>query len=435
MKENILIIAHHFPPYSPSYGQIASVSSLVNTLSNSYNVKIVCASGKIEFGYYGIKTPDNVSINCIYDKNAYRKHLQYSPQGSVYNRLQEIYLRFGLLKTIGRIIHTIKMRILIDKSELTFLPGALKKSIDIINKFHVKKVIISVPPYPTTKLVYKLKNKFPSLKILLIFRDSWTLHSMKNNRDIASLRKRKIEKKAVENADLICFVTPSMKKKYDEYYGINQKSILITNGFDSPVMPKHFLTMNNSQLPLRIGYFGKAHIGNGTYFRDIYKFFSFLKENRDNFHQKIKFDYYGYFSGEYQKWQDSINFDFKGQIGYNEVTKKMVEYDCLMLYHSTTENAEEVYTGKLFEYINAMRPIIVLGPQEMKDAKTIIKDYKIGIYIDIDSPQEMYSKLEHLISLKKKGKIQSLFNESIDVRKFSRNSKNMEYLRVINDLN
>ena len=34
MKENILIIAHHFPPYSPSYGQIASVSSLVNTLSN-----------------------------------------------------------------------------------------------------------------------------------------------------------------------------------------------------------------------------------------------------------------------------------------------------------------------------------------------------------------------------------------------------------------
>ncbi len=108
MKENILIIAHHFPPYSQSYGQIASVSSLVNTLSNSYNVKIVCASGKIEFGYFGIKTPDNVSINYIYDKNAYRKYLQYSPQGSVYNRLKEIYLRFGLLKTIGRIIHTIK---------------------------------------------------------------------------------------------------------------------------------------------------------------------------------------------------------------------------------------------------------------------------------------------------------------------------------------
>lgn len=445
-KENLLFIAHHFIPYAPSYGQIARQLTMALHFSKEYNIHIIAAKGKINYGNYGYNLNKEIEINYVEDENFVPTDSSDLPTSL--NNFGKIIFAFKMnsfsnaIKKIGnKVVGRIKSKITLDRYEYPVINKILKKAIDTIITNNISIIIITTPPYSIQKLVFPIKKLFPSIKIILDYQDSWVVPALLSNRSISSLRARYIERKSIVYSDRIVFNIPIMKKYYDDYYSITEKTELFMNGFDFNYSNNKLLNESNVVVGnnlkfnvVNIGYFGKIHIGNQDYFRDIRKFFDFFRASNQSFKDKFHLDIYGYFSGDYESWKEHVPFDYKGIVDYCNINIYMEKYDYLMLFHSDSARAEEVLTGKLMEYLYARIPIIVLGPSNMVEARNLIEKNNLGIFIDINSPVDMKEKLQFLYELKMSGQMSNYFNKKYDFSEFDRKNINEQYLKFIKEL-
>ena len=434
--ENILVIAHHLLPYTPSYGQIARHLTLINQLTKYYKVHIITIRGKREFGNFGFELNKNIIVHYVADPNYFPDEKTIIPQGNYkISKLFYAIQNYGIKIIIGLLLKSIKNIFILDKYEYPAINNFFQGTVNIIENTDVSKILIMTPPYSFHKLAAMIKKKYKYIPMLIDVQDSFVIPALLKGNSISSIRSRNWEKKSVMNADKVVFNIPIMKKKYDDYYKISEKSDLIFNGYDSNQQKLN--KINNSDLSdqkLNIGYFGKIHIGNNDYFRDIRKLFEFFKRKDDKFKQKFQLDIYGYFSGNYEYWQASVPFIYHGQIDSNKVASHMVHYDALLLFHSEKSRAEEVLTGKLFEYVFAKKPIISLGPKNMISAKDFIEKNKLGLFIDIDDNNDIENKISHLYDLKMENNLNSIFNKEFDISQFDRRILNKEYIKLISRL-
>jgi hypothetical protein len=444
-KEDLLIIAHHFIPFAPSYGQIARQLTMALHFSEEYNVHVIAAQGKKNYGYYGYDIDREFKISYVEDEKFLPINSNDIPTNS--NKFFKIIFVFkqnSFIRAIKKIsymvINRIKSKFILDIYEYPVINKILKKAINTIRTNNISIIIIMTPPYSIQKLVYPLKKRFPNVKLILDYQDSWVVPALLSKRSISSLRARRIERKSLVYADKIVFNIPIMKQHYDEYYGIPGKTKLFMNGFDFNYLNTTIRIETNIKIEnklasniVNIGYFGKIHIGNQDYFRDIRKFFDFFRESTHLFKEKFHLDIYGYFSGDYESWKKYVPFDYKGIVDYCNINIYMEKYDYLMLFHSDSARAEEVLTGKLMEYLYARIPIIVLGPTNMIEARKLIENNNLGVFIDIDDTADMKEKLQFLYDLKMTGEIKNHFNKEYDISQFDRKIINEHYLTFIKE--
>jgi glycosyltransferase involved in cell wall biosynthesis len=434
--ENILVISHHLIPYTPSYGQIARQLTLVNHLAKHYNVHIITVRGKKVYDDFGFVFDEKIKFHYVDDPNYVPVENSISIRGN--GRLSKLFFvlsKYGVSYSIKLIFGILKNIVVLDRYEFPGVNNFFKEASRIIENNKISKIMVMTPPYSFHKLTYLLKNKFSQIPLILDVQDSWVVPALTSKRTISASRSRIYESKSIRYADKIVFNGPLMKKHYDEYYNIDYKTKLLMNGFDckneAPKKEIQVSKLNLSDKVLNIGYFGKAHIGNNDYFRDIRKFFDFLKYSKDDFNDKLNLDFYGYFSGDHNKWKKHVPYNYIGVLDYNEVSYYMGKYDCLLIYHSDEARAEEVLTGKVFEYLSVRKPVIVLGPQNMLEARNLIEKNNLGVFININDPEDMRKKLLFLGDLKNSGKINEYFNRDFDVNQYDRKIINESYLKFI----
>lgn len=435
-KPNLLLLTHHFLPYSPSFGQTARLYFMAEHFSNKFNVYVVAASGKKEYGYFGCKINDNINISYIFDKNHREVEQIDIPKGTRFKKLIYVNKHYEIKRTLNIISNRVRSLIEIDRYE-PVVSKLYQESMRLIGKKDISIVIISPPPFSLLKISSRFKKSIPNLKIIIDYRDSWVVPALIENNLIKNIRSRHIEKKSILDADGVVFISPSMKNTYDDYYKICSKTKLFTNGFNSNINFDY--EDNNDDISfdrnvVGIGYFGKIHIGRRDYFRDIRKFFDFFKESDEEFKSHFQLDIYGYFSGDYMRWYKSVPFKYYGLIDKNQIQSKMKNYDFLLLFHTENVRAEEVLTGKVFEYLLAKKPVIVLGPHNMVDARNLIEKNNLGIFINIDDVDDMKGKLHFLYSLKKSGRIKNYFNKNFDLAQFDRRKINEKYAQFIKNI-
>ena len=98
------------------------------------------------------------------------------------------------------------------------------------------------------------------------------------------------------------------------------------------------------------------------------------------------------------------------------------------MLHSAREGADEVVTGKIFDYMLARRPILVAGPKGMEAAK-IIDEHNLGYTIDINDPAIMRSKLEVIHNA---WQTDSLISYTVDdISQFSRQIQYQKLLTIL----
>jgi len=439
MNEDILIISHHLIPYTPSYGQIARQLTLANHLSKNNRIHIVTVRGNKYFGDYGYKYGKNIITHYVQDPNYIFDQKSLQLQGN--NKLSKfvhIINRYGVQKGIGIIINKLKNIVTLDKYEYPAVNTFYRKSVEIIKKEKISKILVMTPVYSFHKLVFILKRHFPKIPLVLDIQDSWVIPALLDSKSIKAFRSRAYEKKSISSADYVVFNVPVMQKHYVDYYQIQNKTKLFMNGFDSKhsseKTPDGESPIFLSESKINIGYFGKIHIGNNDYFRDIRKFFDFIKNSDNYFKNLLQLDIFGYFSGNYSDWKDHVPFDYKGMLEFKKVPDFMEYYDYLLLFHSDEARAEEVLTGKIFEYLKSRKPVIVLGPANMIEARNLIVNNRLGIFININDPKDMKKKLLFLHALKVSGEIDRYFNKSFDVDQFDRNKINDSYSKFIDSI-
>ena len=394
--KKILFITGEFIPHTPSVGGVIRVVSFIKSLKKN-KIKLISLKKK-KHGFLGFK-------NFISHVEKIYINLGSIEENSSYNIF---------IKALKRLFSNIFYVLGID-SHFFYISKYNKKIITEMNLFKPDFVIISGPPFSLFRLVKKIKKNFGYCKIILDYRDGWTLRVDSLFALPFKIPMINYEKKILNEADFILCATA---KIFQGLKSISKKNkiILLTNGYF--IENKKKIKKKKSFGKIKIGYFGLIS-DNSNSFRDLNIIHRSLIDKN-----KLFFTFYGNSVINKNEIKNCKNFKFKKNISYFKALSKMREFDYLLILHTEKSTSKEVVTGKFYEYVSSGIPIILISNGETEAGK-LIKRYNLGYVLDYSkgSLSDFLSKIEN----------KSInFKPYKNLTKFSRNEQNKKLLKIIN---
>lgn len=255
---------------------------------------------------------------------------------------------------------------------------AYKKAVQLIRDYDIRYVITTSPPHSTQLIGMKLRKKMP-VRWIADLRDPWTdIYYFKDLYPVfwTRLTNRYLERKVLETADLVFTVSGNLKTLFLSKGEIAPEKVkVVFNGFDEKDFEVTELKKQSNQL--MIGYFGT--IAAGYNISGLIEAASQLPEETM---EKIYFRFTGSMPAEIRrKFRNSLpvnQFESLGFIAHSEIGKSMALCDVLLLIIPDAPSNKGIITGKLFEYLAARKPILLLGPVD-GDAADIVRKTGSGL--------------------------------------------------------
>jgi glycosyltransferase involved in cell wall biosynthesis len=260
-----------------------------------------------------------------------------------------------------------------------WLPFAVRRGEKIIKK-EVIDVIYATAPIYTSLLIACLLKRRTGKPLVIDFRDPWTQnvftkYPTKLHRKI----EEKLEKYILMTADHIITATEPMRLKLIEKYPfLKGKCTTITNGFDLEDFKG--LTRSTQREKFTITFTGYIY-GLRTSKHFLIALKELISEEKD-IESKIQVVFAGPPNKQTTNLVKKLELQdivkFLGYVSHQESLKLMVNSDCLLLIIAPEEPYS--YTGKLFEYLGAKRPILALIPPQGV-AADLIRSTKTGVIV------------------------------------------------------
>lgn len=225
-------------------------------------------------------------------------------------------------------------------------------------------VITSGPPHSVHLVGSWLKQRYPAINWMADYRDSWNGSALFRKKHwLFQKLNEHFEKKVLGACTRFTYVSDPMLGKAAQWGGaaLAGKSQLVRNGFDAALLAE-FPSKTHAPGPLRLGYFGAIDDGQHSY-RDPTCLFEILLRRPD---LAVRVELYGSIqvaNGWKQKLGERLYVGPK--LSHADALSTMAGMDALLLLHTREEGADEVVTGKVFEYIASGLPIVSIGPAEM----------------------------------------------------------------------
>lgn len=256
-----------------------------------------------------------------------------------------------------------------------FIPDArkfwVKPSIkylsEVIEKEGIKTIITSGPPHSLHLIGLGLKEQ-REIQWITDFRDPWT--SIGYHKKLRLSKSSEKKHKALERAVLVgcdkIVVTSTITKT--EFEQITSKPIdVITNGFDE--------TLDSIALDTD---FTISHVGSLLTGRNpiaLWKALKELIEENVAFKNQLKIKLTGVVGEEVVESIRSNGLDsyvqHLGYLSHEKVLEIQQKSQVLLLLEIDSEETKGIIPGKLFEYLNAKRPILAVGPKGWEAGKIV----------------------------------------------------------------
>lgn len=286
----------------------------------------------------------------------------------------------------------------------------------VLNTFKPDVIIVSVPPHSWLRIIPWLKLKYPSLPLIIDFRDGWTSTGIfRAKSSIRRFWQDYIEKKVILSTDGVIFMSLGLKRFYlNKYDKSLPYSEIIFNGYS-----KRFWN-NINEKKINTNFFTQKHrsciikyVGSISFstksFRSPYNIFlaleSCLKKRIIS-----SSDFILSFTGNIGNTEILNDFPLlRPMIRINnpvsplDALKEMKNADFLLLTHKKEEGAEEVLTGKIFDYLRAERPILAVTTNNC-GVKKFLDDLDIGVWLDINNLEDISNKLISILKIFKSDK-------------------------------
>ncbi len=269
-----------------------------------------------------------------------------------------------------------------------FIPDArkfwIRPSVNRISKLLKSNtydaIITTGPPHSLHRIGYHLKLKHPEVKWIADFRDPWTTigyhHQLKLTK--ASQEKHlRMEKEVLTMADHVVVTSPSTQVEFTAK--TTTPVSVITNGYDDVDI--------EVQLDEQ---FSISHVGTLMNERNpelLWKAIAELLDEEEHFKMHLELQFVG------QVGQDIIDSldkndltghsTFTGYLPHREAQVIMHKSQLLLLIEKNMELTKSIIPGKLFEYFQAERPILAIGPKEW-DVQGLIDAQKVGATFHYD---------------------------------------------------
>lgn len=302
------------------------------------------------------------------------------------------------------------------KPSVNYLKNYLKK--------HKIDVVISTgPPHSMHLIGLQLKQSI-GIKWIADFRDPWTDIDYFHQLPLTEKARKKhfdLEKEVLESADAILVVGKTMKEKYAKF----AKNIaVIYNGFDGEI------NTSANELSKK---FAITHVGLMNSDRNPEVFWEVLNElvlENSSFSNDLSVQLIGKVANEVLKSVSKFGLNkfvhFIDYVPYHEVRKFQSAAQVLLLVVNNVPAAKGILTGKIFEYLQANRPVLAIGPTD-GDLAEILHSTNSGSIIDYADKLNMKKTL---LSLYEKYKVGNLKVEGKKIEQYHR--KNLtEQLSVV----
>lgn len=312
-----------------------------------------------------------------------------------------------------------------------------KKVVDIIKKEKIEYIYSTSYPYSSHLLGLYIKRMFPEIKWITDFRDEWTNNPYYADDFFKKLKYKKERKQELAVTGSCDFLITNSQFMLDNFIKdaprLKSCSTYIPNGYDEDDFKGLKNKRNGGEK------FVITHTGSLYGKRNLTEFLEGLKlaiETKDIDKDDLEIRLVGNINKDLMK-EYEIQYNLVGKIktlGYmahRESIQMLYNSDILLLIIGKVQGAENFYSGKIFEYIRAYRPILGIVPEKGAAAQ-VIEETNTGTVVD---PDNIVGIQKALTSYYKQWKTDGIsHNPDWDnIEKYSRKSETKELSKIINN--
>jgi len=287
----------------------------------------------------------------------------------------------------GQLAHYIRANYFIPDARKYWIKPSVKFLKDYLKNSNVDVIITTGPPHSLHLIGLELKRAL-GIKWIADFRDPWTeidyFHQLPLTKK--SLAKHKeLEEEVIINADTVVVVGDTMRSKMES---LNKNINVITNGFDDN-LSKFQVALDKK--------FTITHIGMMNADRNPKMLWKVLKELmvidpgfETNFQLKLVGKVAPSIMSDIQFYDLEKYVSIIDYLPHREVLQVQKSSQILLLVVNNVPSAKGIITGKIFEYLQAKRPILAIGPEDGDLAK-IIDETNSGKIIGFDERELLKS--------------------------------------------
>ena len=230
----------------------------------------------------------------------------------------------------------------------------------------------------------------------------------------------------LDTADLVLSVSESWSKNLTAL-GAKKTSVL-TNGYDPDDYNYNFQKKILSEF--KIGHFGLYNAGRDHSF--FWEALSTISKNEVDFFQNLKL----LFAGEVHSDFENILKSFKlyeklehhDYLSHRDSIRNMMQCDLLLVTQSDEKSIDGRIPAKLFEYLAAKKPILVIGKKN-SDLEKIVSNISYVWFVDFNNQHLLHETILKIYNLRR---LETSFDD--DISCFSRVFQAQKMINLIENL-
>ncbi len=277
---------------------------------------------------------------------------------------------------------------------IQFAEASFHPLIELIRRRPIDLIYSTFSPPTNHWLGLKLKQE-TSVPWVADFRDLW-IDDCRYSEPSAQIHARRVElqQKILESADAVVGVSPSQSAILAGHIPAKRHKVhTITNGFDSEdflSVPARRRRNTKRFVVAHVGRFDRARVGDGLR-EGIAQFVKLLGTRSDSSDLRIV----GHIAPQtLTEWRRAgVAVTSIPYVSHAEAIAEMRAADVLLLPLPEGRNAQTIIAAKLFEYLAARKPILVVGPAS-NECERIVSAARVGYSVPHSA-----SEVAHALSM------------------------------------
>jgi hypothetical protein len=285
---------------------------------------------------------------------------------------------------IERFMRFVRGNFFIPDARVSWVAPSVAFLSQYINEHCIETIISTGPPHSMHLIANELVKIHTRLKWIADFRDPWTTIGYHNDLYMthwAQKKHLKLERTVLQSAHTILTTSYTTKALFSKKTATPIE--VITNGFEP--------FENSSLTSPEENKFSLVHIGSLLSKRNpkiLWEAIGELVTENQLFAAQLSIDFVGLVSDEVKATITAHGLasycNFHGYISHEEARKHQYTAHLLLLIEIDSEAHKGIIPGKIFEYLQSLRPILAIGPKDWDVARLLPENNlnALGTYHD-----------------------------------------------------
>lgn len=296
----------------------------------------------------------------------------------------------GLFKTAGSVYKTLCN---FPDGQIGWVPWATAAARHVTADWRPDVIYASAMPFSSLLVAASVARRL-GIPWVGELRDLWVDHHAYSHPPWRRRVERRWEAHTLSRAAALVTVSEPLADRLRTLYG--KPTAVIYNGFDPQDYPVASRTTSPDE-PLRLVYTGMVY----ERFQDPTPLFQAIAK-LGPLKERVRVAFYGRYVAHVKEQASRVGVEDQVEIHppvpYCESLRLQVEADVLLLLLWNDRKESGIYSGKLYEYLGARRPILAVGPGDDLPAK-LIRDRQAGVVMN--DPPQIAAQLSTWITEKK----------------------------------